>query len=318
MMVHAMSSINVINMDYSVNMFLRQYWNDTRLAYLHRGYNQSLTLNSKKSELWVPDLYFINEKEGSFHEITTPNLLLRVKPLGQVTFSQKITVKLSCNMDLKKFPMDQQKCHVKMESYGYTTEELMFEWVAKVEERVQFSDDLQLPEFETPPNISTETRVVQYLTGKYSYLIATFYLNRKSGFYLIQTYIPSILIVILSWVSFWIDVKAVPARISLGLLTVLSMTTQSSGALGQLPRAIDVWMSTCLVFVFGALIEYAIANVLSRQQSALEHWEELRAILDSQRNAARNGAVPANQVGEVVVDQVAEVVVDQVGEVVVD
>uniref|UniRef100_A0A1I8IXB4 GBRD protein n=1 Tax=Macrostomum lignano TaxID=282301 RepID=A0A1I8IXB4_9PLAT len=219
--------------DYSVNMFLRQYWNDTRLAYLHRGYNQSLTLNSKKSELWVPDLYFINEKEGSFHEITTPNLLLRVKPLA------RITVKLSCNMDLKKFPMDQQKCHVKMESYGYTTEELMFEWVAKVEERVQFSDDLQLPEFETPPNISTETRVVQYLTGKYSYLIATFYLNRKSGFYLIQTYIPSILIVILSWVSFWIDVKAVPARISLGLLTVLSMTTTAEfGSFG--PAAASV------------------------------------------------------------------------------
>uniref|UniRef100_A0A1I8FFF7 Neur_chan_LBD domain-containing protein n=1 Tax=Macrostomum lignano TaxID=282301 RepID=A0A1I8FFF7_9PLAT len=195
-------------------MFLRQYWNDTRLAYAHRGYNQSLTLNSKKSELWVPDLYFINEKEGSFHEITTPNLLLRVNPTGRVTYSQKLTVKLSCNMDLKKFPMDQQRCPLEDGKL----------------------DDLELPEFVTPPNISTENRVVKYLTGNYSYLIATFYLNRKSGFYLIQTYIPSILIVILSWVSFWIDVRAVPARISLGLLTVLSMTTQSSGALGQLPR----------------------------------------------------------------------------------
>uniref|UniRef100_A0A1I8IZC4 Glycine receptor subunit alphaZ1 n=3 Tax=Macrostomum lignano TaxID=282301 RepID=A0A1I8IZC4_9PLAT len=271
-------------------MFLRQYWNDTRLAYAHRGYNQSLTLNSKKSELWVPDLYFINEKEGSFHEITTPNLLLRVNPTGRVTYSQKLTVKLSCNMDLKKFPMDQQRCHLKMESYGYTTEELIFEWVNKTKDRVQFSDDLELPEFVTPPNISTENRVVKYLTGNYSYLIATFYLNRKSGFYLIQTYIPSILIVILSWVSFWIDVRAVPARISLGLLTVLSMTTQSSGALGQLPRvsyikAIDVWMSTCLVFVFGALIEYAIANVLARRHSSLERWENLRSILDSGQQA---------------------------------
>uniref|UniRef100_A0A1I8HYA7 Gamma-aminobutyric acid receptor subunit beta n=3 Tax=Macrostomum lignano TaxID=282301 RepID=A0A1I8HYA7_9PLAT len=164
LMVHAMSSINVIDMDYSVNMFLRQYWNDTRLAYAHRGYNESLTLNSKKSELWVPDLYFINEKRGNFHEITTPNLLLRVKPSGEVTFSQKLTVKLSCNMDLKKFPMDKQKCHLKMESYGYTTHQLLFEWVAKIDERVEFSDDLELPEFVTPPNISTETCVVKYLT----------------------------------------------------------------------------------------------------------------------------------------------------------
>ena len=64
---------------------------------------------------------------------------------------------------------------------------------------------------------------------------------------LVQVYIPSMLIVILSFVSFWIDHKSVkkhdryilslslpvyiqvPARISVGLLTVLTVTTQSSG-----------------------------------------------------------------------------------------
>uniref|UniRef100_A0A1I8GH73 Neur_chan_LBD domain-containing protein n=1 Tax=Macrostomum lignano TaxID=282301 RepID=A0A1I8GH73_9PLAT len=112
----------------------------------------------EKSELWVPDLYFINEKRGNFHEITTPNLLLRVKPSGEVTFSQKLTVKLSCNMDLKKFPMDKQKCHLK------DGELFCVRMVAKIDERVEFSDDLELPEFVTPPNISTETCVVKYLT----------------------------------------------------------------------------------------------------------------------------------------------------------
>lgn len=61
-----------------------------------------------------------------------------------------------------------------------------------------------------------------------------------------------------------------PARISLGLLTVLTMTTQSSGARADLPRvsyvkAMDVWMATCLVFVFAALVEFAYVNVLSRK-----------------------------------------------------
>ena len=46
-----------------------------------------------------------------------------------------------------------------------------------------------------------------------------FYLKRSYGYYLAQVYIPSILVVILSWVSFWLDIDAVPARISLGLLT---------------------------------------------------------------------------------------------------
>ena len=35
-------------------------------------------------------------------------------------------------------------------------------------------------------------------------------------------------------------------------------------------QAIDVWMSTCLVFVFSALIEYSLVNVLARRQSHKE------------------------------------------------
>jgi len=78
------------------------------------------------------------------------------------------------------------------------------------------------------------------------------------------------LVVLLSWVSFWIDLESVPARISLGILTMLTITTQSSGQ-GRFPavsftKAIDVWMSTCLVFVFGAFIEYSIVNVLARRE----------------------------------------------------
>lgn len=89
---------------------------------------------------------------------------------------------------------------------------------------------------------------------------------------MVQMYIPSMLIVMLSWISFWLNVNAVPGRISLGVLTVLTMTQQSSTVNATLPRvsytkAIDIWMSMCLVFVFAALIEFAVANVLARKDS---------------------------------------------------
>ncbi|ESO09631.1 hypothetical protein HELRODRAFT_135812, partial [Helobdella robusta] len=96
-----------------------------------------------------------------------------------------------------------------------------------------------------------------------------FILSRDIGFFIIQVFIPSILVVILSWVSFWINIDGVPARVSIGLLTVLTTTTQSSGINDQLPKvsyikAIDVWMIMCLIFVFAALLEYAFVNVASR------------------------------------------------------
>lgn len=98
-----------------------------------------------------------------------------------------------------------------------------------------------------------------------------FNLKRNTGFYMIQIYIPTIMIVLLSWVSFWLSIDAVPARISLGILTVLTMTTQKGAAISSLPRvsyvkAIDVWMAVCLAFVFAALLEFAIVNVMQRRQ----------------------------------------------------
>ena len=108
-------------------------------------------------------------------------------------------------------------------------------------------------------------------TGAFPCLSLRFVLRRDIGYFLIQVYVPTILIVILSWVSFWINIDASPARVSLGLLTVLTTTTMSGAARESLPRvsyikAIDVWMIMCLVFVFASLIEYAVVNVASRRQ----------------------------------------------------
>jgi len=114
-------------------------------------------------------------------------------------------------------------------------------------------------------------RCVCVTSGAYPCLEIQFFLRRDIGYFLIQVYVPSVLIVILSWVSFWINVDASPARVSIGLLTVLTTTTMSSGARATLPRvsyikAIDVWMIVCLVFVFTSLIEYAVVNVFARKQ----------------------------------------------------
>jgi anionic glutamate receptor len=43
------------------------------------------------------------------------------------------------------------------------------------------------------------------------------------------------LCLIVSWMSFWLDPNAIPARISLGVTTLLTMSTQTSGINAQLP-----------------------------------------------------------------------------------
>ena len=43
-----------------------------------------------------------------------------------------------------------------------------------------------------------------------------FHLRRNIGYFVLQLYVPCALIVSCSWVSFWIDPDAVPARVQLG------------------------------------------------------------------------------------------------------
>jgi len=111
-----------------------------------------------------------------------------------------------------------------------------------------------------------------YPPGAFPCLEVIFVVERNFSYFLMQYYITSVLTVILSWLSFWISVDAIVARVNIGLLSVLTLTMQSAGSKGQLPRvsyvkAIDVWMSTCLVFAFASLIEFAIVNVWSRRDA---------------------------------------------------
>nr|XP_020753576.1 gamma-aminobutyric acid receptor subunit gamma-3-like [Odocoileus virginianus texanus] len=109
-----------------------------------------------------------------------------------------------------------------------------------------------------------------YLPGAGDYVVMTIYfeLSRRMGYFTIQTYIPCILTVVLSWVSFWIKKDATPARTALGITTVLTMTTLSTIARKSLPRvsyvtAMDLFVTVCFLFVFAALMEYATLNYYS-------------------------------------------------------
>ncbi|KAJ8271780.1 hypothetical protein COCON_G00106390 [Conger conger] len=308
--INSFGSIAETTMDYRVNIFLRQQWNDPRLAYSEYP-DDSLDLDpSMLDSIWKPDLFFANEKGAHFHEVTTDNKLLRIFKNGNVLYSIRLTLTLSCPMDLKNFPMDVQTCIMQLESFGYTMNDLIFEWQKKGP--VQVAEGLTLPQFILKDESDLRYCTKHYNTGKFTCIEVRFHLERQMGYYLIQMYIPSLLIVILSWVSFWINMDAAPARVALGITTVLTMTTQSSGSRTSLPKfviqvsyvkAIDIWMAVCLLFVFSALLEYAAVNFVSRQHKELlrlhrrkkRKEEEVR---ESRLSFATGGATACNAGGK--------------------
>lgn len=76
-------------------------------------------------------------------------------------------------------------------------------------------DTAELPQF-TILGYETNDRKEKLATGIYQRLSLSFKLQRNIGYFVFQTYLPSILIVMLSWVSFWINHEATSARVALG------------------------------------------------------------------------------------------------------
>ncbi|ELT89100.1 hypothetical protein CAPTEDRAFT_216689 [Capitella teleta] len=274
--------VDEVTMEFGLEIYFRQRWHDPRLAYTESLPHIAIPSHYMQ-QIWIPDLFFPNEKSGSIHTVLYPNQVIKIFPEGLVRYSARMNLRLSCSMYLLHFPLDYQDCSIKISSYSYDLDNMILAWHDNGDGAVQVhTEDFNLPQFELL-GIEYDDFTQNLTTGSFSILQARFSLKRQVGFYILQTYIPSILIVALSWVSFWVNKDAVPARITLGVTTVLTMTTQLSTSRSNTmkvsyPKALDVWYAFCMFMVFASLLEYAVVNVLSR------HEEKSRRRLDCERD----------------------------------
>ncbi|XP_046399107.1 glycine receptor subunit alpha-4-like [Ischnura elegans] len=271
--IRSFGSISPATMDYEVDLYLRQKWQDERLK--HEEITEALDLNDPNlvKAIWKPEVYFPNAKHAEFQYVTVPNVLVRINPDGGILYMLRLKLTFSCMMDLAKFPLDSQTCTMEVASFSKTIEELRLEW--KLTNPVIMGKGLRMPQFEIVDINATDCQE-SFQIGKYSCLVAEFHLRRSVGFHLVQSYLPTILIVVISWVSFWMDVDSVPGRTTLGVTTLLAVSSQSSGIQSGLPqvsyvKAIDVWMGTCSAFVFCALLEFTIVNYMWRRQPEMHY-----------------------------------------------
>ncbi|MEQ2213473.1 Gamma-aminobutyric acid receptor subunit alpha-3 [Xenoophorus captivus] len=108
---------------------------------------------------------------------------------------------------------------------AYTNNEVIYLWTQGDERSVSVAEDgSRLNQYDLLGHvIGKET--ISSSTGEYVVMTTYFHLKRKIGYFVIQTYLPCIMTVILSQVSFWLNRESVPARTVFGecqkLLSVL-------------------------------------------------------------------------------------------------
>uniref|UniRef100_A0A674BKU1 Gamma-aminobutyric acid type A receptor subunit alpha2a n=1 Tax=Salmo trutta TaxID=8032 RepID=A0A674BKU1_SALTR len=244
-------------------------WIDERLKF--NGPMNILRLNNlMASKIWTPDTFFHNGKKSVAHNMTMPNKLLRIMEDGTLLYTMRLTVQAECPMHLEDFPMDSHSCPLKFGSYAYTMAEVTYIWTQNASVSVEVAPDgSRLNQYHLQGQTGG-TETIKSSTGEYTVMTAHFHLKRKIGYFVIQTYLPCIMTVILSQVSFWLNRESVPARTVFGVTTVLTMTTLSISARNSLPKvayatAMDWFIAVCYAFVFSALIEFATVNYFTKR-----------------------------------------------------
>ena len=102
-------------------------------------------------------------------------------------------------MDLHVFPMDTQVCSLLVECYGYTTKDLNLQWHSG-NASVDMPSNKELAQFRVIGH-QLLNYTLEFSTGSFSDLEIKFTFKRDLLYFILQSYVPSTLIVFCSWVG---------------------------------------------------------------------------------------------------------------------
>lgn len=112
------------------------------------------------------------------------------------------------------------RCKYRVLSVSHTTQDLVFIW--NMTDPLVVNPEIELPQLDISNNYTTDC-TIEYSTGNFTCIQIVFNLRRRLGYHLFHTYIPSALIVVMSWIAFWIKPEAIPARVTLGVTSLLTL-----------------------------------------------------------------------------------------------
>ncbi|XP_004598597.2 gamma-aminobutyric acid receptor subunit epsilon [Ochotona princeps] len=275
--VNSLGPLSILDMEYTIDIIFYQTWYDERLRY--NDTFETLVLNGNVvSQLWIPDTIFRNSKRTQEHEITMPNQMVRIHKDGKVLYTIRMTIDAGCSLHMLRFPMDSHSCPLSFSSFSYPENEMIYKWDDfKLE--INEKNSWKLFQFDFT-GVSNKTEIISTPAGDFMVMTFFFNVSRRFGYVAFQNYVPSSVTTMLSWVSFWIKESA-PARTSLGITSVLTMTTLGTFSRKNFPRvsyitALDFYIAICFVFCFCALLEFAVLNFLTYNQMKTHASPKLR------------------------------------------
>ena len=262
-------------------------------------------------KIWKPDLHY-RESVG-VDKVARDGFW--IAPSGRVWWARKIFLTLSCRMSFADMPYDTQRCPITLTGYQHSGAEIQLKIPHDVPE---VTPAVTAPYFFNGPiRAACQTAgslewQMTNITGEISssemgdsvapstFINYDIHLTRSPDFIMHNVVFPTILVVSVAWTSFFIERSAVPARVAVVLIAYLTISGMTSTVSATLPRSPEsAWIITVLwmsrVFVFLAILEYAIANFLKRSEGRITKATlAAKAALKHPKNNGEGNSFPSD------------------------
>ena len=196
-------------------------------------------------EIWVPDVF---SPTTHILPVVSKNAFW-IAPTGRVWWARRMVLNLNCAMDFRHMPFDTQLCNVKFTGFYH----LGLDVIYRIPNGTDYGPEYDfLRAFRGPvravcPDSGTVEWAVTSITGEsifggqaalvpFSYVEYHFELTRARGFFEQYVIAPMVLLVIITWATFWISRDAVPARVSMVIIAYLNMSSLLSSTNASLPH----------------------------------------------------------------------------------
>ncbi|XP_063702220.1 glutamate-gated chloride channel isoform X11 [Culicoides brevitarsis] len=265
----SLASPDESSLKYEVEFLLQQQWYDPRLRYANQSQYEYLNAIHHHEEIWLPDTYFI--MHGDFKDPIIPmHFALRIYRNGTINYLMRRHLILSCQGRLNIFPFDDPLCSFALESISYEQSAITYVW-KNDEDTLRKSPSLTTLNAYLIQNQTIACPIKASWRGNYSCLKVDLIFTRDRAFYFTTVFIPGIILVTSSFITFWLEWNAVPARSMIGVTTMLNFFTTSNGFRSTLPvvsnlTAMNVWDGVCMCFIYASLLEFVCVNYVGRKR----------------------------------------------------
>lgn len=200
---------------FSVDLFVQVKWRDPRLAANSDEPKEFRTF--PQSEVWTPRLAILNDRGL---EVLLPEVVI-VDRLGNVELRQRLAGPLAVDLDLREFPFDTQRLPIKVVSYQYAPEELVFsKESAMIASLADFAGGGWVFSAAEPEMSIYSLDGSGPGTSQLTFAVTA---KRQANYYVITLALPMTLILFLAWLVHWLPPDIVPARMGMASATVFSL-----------------------------------------------------------------------------------------------